>query len=75
MKQGPLKKKKHEKREDNTADRRSWKKPPIDQKERRSSHRPVDAENRCEIHRTIGHDLESVELMWIIRKRKTNWWR
>jgi hypothetical protein len=29
-----------------------------DQKEKKSFHRPADAEKWCKIHRTIGHDLE-----------------
>jgi hypothetical protein len=55
---GPIKKKQQEDREVNTADHRNHKHQPTEQKEKRSFRQPADAEKWCEIHRTIGHDLE-----------------
>jgi hypothetical protein len=59
-----LSKKKQDDREVNTTDCRdreyhgNHQQQSSDQKEKRPFHRPTEAEKWCEIHHTIGHDLE-----------------
>jgi hypothetical protein len=56
-----LSKKKQEYREVNTVDRgdhRNRQQQPVEQKEKKSFRRPASAKKWCEIHHTVGHDLE-----------------
>jgi hypothetical protein len=71
---GPSKNKKQEDWEVNTADHGdrgnhgNRQQQPTDQKEKRSFRQPANVEKWCQIHRTVGHDLEECKMFLDLKK-------